>query len=121
MKTMVVWWRTPDGKGHAKEVRLKSAQEYARIALRNAERATQFGNISVLHKECGEWRDAGARMGAGKPSSYRHAQTAYTHAWRAVIAARRARQGRWNFVEEDEAWRAAFWAAKCAGYEEAAA
>lgn len=121
MKTAVVWWRTPDGEGHSKEVRLKSAQEHAAIALRNAERATQFGSVDVLRKECEEWRADGARCGAGEPHDWRYAETAYAHAWRAVKAARRTRAGHYSFLYEQEAWRAAFWAAKCAGHEEAEA
>ena len=100
---------------------MKTAADCARIALRNAERTTRFGNVDVLRSECKEWRADGTRMGVGKPKQTWHAETARAHAWRAVIAARRTRTGRWSFLEEDEAWRAALWAAKCAGYEEAAA
>lgn len=99
---------------------MKTAGDYARIALRNAERAT-MGNRSVLRKEFAEWHVDGARMGAGKPPQTWHAETARAHAWRAVIAARRVRAYGWSYDEENAAWRAALWAAKCAGYEEAAA
>lgn len=121
MSTMVIFCCAPDGNGYSKEVRLKTAQEYAHIALRNAERATRFGSIDVLRAECEEWRADGARMGDGEHAKRWHAQTAYSHAWKAVIAARHSRAGRWSYDEENAAWRAALWAAKCAGYEEAAA
>ena len=99
---------------------MKTAGDYARIALRNAERAT-MGNRSVLRKEFAEWYVDGARMGAGATPQAWHSETARAHAWRAVIAARNVRAYGWSYNEENAAWRAALWAAKCAGYEEAAA
>ena len=99
---------------------MKTAGDCARIALRNAERAVWEGHMPLLHKECAEWRADGVRMGAGQPPQNWHAETARAHAWRAVIAARNVRAYGWSYNDENAAWRAALWAAKCAGYEEAA-